>query len=331
MDEMSARHHDQASGYASWWAAETVARRRSPRTRTWRIVVALPTLLFACLIYSWLTLPDVRALRSVNPERTAFMDLRRTEARREGMAVREARRWMPYSRIAPSLKQAVLVAEDAAFWSHDGVDYGELRASLVRTLREGVLPRGASTVTQQLAKNLYLSPSRSPYRKLVELLITRRLEAELSKTRILELYLNVVEWGDGIWGADAAARAHFGRPASDLSSSQSALLAGALINARVYSPTAPNRRLLARQRIILNRMSRPAGPSLPARVEEIEDEEEGDGAVSGSVAAADEAAEVQAQPPASEVGGLDERFAEPVSSPPPADGSSGGDVPPAGP
>jgi monofunctional biosynthetic peptidoglycan transglycosylase len=217
------------------------------------------SVLFACAAYSWVTLPDVRALTAGQPDRTAFMDLRAGEARAAGTPVRENRRWLSYTRISPSLKRAVLVAEDSAFWDHDGVDYGELRASLETSLEQGTAMRGASTLTQQLAKNLYLSPSRNPWRKVVELMITRRLEAELSKTRIFELYLNVVEWGDGLWGADAAARTYFGRSAAELTPAQAALMAGALINPRVYSPARPNGRLLARQRIILGRMGRGGG------------------------------------------------------------------------
>jgi len=159
------------------------------------------------------------------------------------------------------LVRAVLVAEDAAFFSHDGVDYDELRISMEKNWERWEFLRGASTITQQLAKNLYLSPSRNPYRKVRELMITRRLEAELSKTRILELYLNLIEWGDGIWGAEAAAQRYFGVSASDLSAEQAALLAGAIINPRVYSPAHPNKRLLQRQQIILGRMGRKDAPA----------------------------------------------------------------------
>jgi monofunctional biosynthetic peptidoglycan transglycosylase len=129
------------------------------------------------------------------------------------------------------------------------------RASLQRNIDRGEFSRGASTITQQLAKNLYLSPSRNPYRKLTEWMIARRLEAELSKQRILELYLNLIEWGDGIWGVEAASQRYFGISASELSVEQSALLAGAIINPRVYSPARPNGRLLRRQQIILARMA----------------------------------------------------------------------------
>jgi monofunctional biosynthetic peptidoglycan transglycosylase len=189
------------------------------------------------------------------------MRLRAGEAAREGRDPRVSRRWLSYSRISPALKRAVLVTEDAAFFDHEGIDLAEIRASIALNLARGAAIRGGSTITQQLAKNLYLSPSRNPYRKVVELMIARRLEAELSKARILELYLNLIEWGDGIWGADAAARAYFGRPASDLTREQAALLAGAIINPRIYSPARPNARLLRRQQIVLARMGGVSPPT----------------------------------------------------------------------
>jgi monofunctional biosynthetic peptidoglycan transglycosylase len=127
--------------------------------------------------------------------------------------------------------------------------------------------RGASTITQQLAKNLYLSPSRNPLRKLRELIIARRLEADLEKARIFELYLNLIEWGDGIYGIEAAAHEYFGTTAAALGPSESALLAGAIINPRVLTPARPTSRLLRRQRIILSRMGRVAAPSEAVRDE----------------------------------------------------------------
>ncbi|MEO7191206.1 MAG: monofunctional biosynthetic peptidoglycan transglycosylase [Vicinamibacterales bacterium] len=233
-------------------------------TRVGRIIGVGAVVLFGCLVYSWLTLPDVRSLRTLNPATTAFMQLREKEAAAAGRAPRVVHRWLPYGRISPELKKAVLVAEDAAFWDHDGVDFAELQASARVNWAKGQWLRGGSTITQQLAKNLYLSPSKNPYRKVVELLITRRLEADLSKTRIFELYLNSIEWGDGIWGAEAAAETYFGRAASDLTASQAALLAGAIINPRLYSPAHPKARLLRRQRIILARMGSPARSPGPA-------------------------------------------------------------------
>ena len=182
------------------------------------------------------------------------MKLREAEAKREGRKLRHLHQWVRYSRISKNLQRAVLVAEDSRFFEHEGVDLEELRKSIEINMEKGAAIRGASTITQQLAKNLYLSPSRNPLRKLRELIIARRLEAALQKARILEIYLNVIEWGDGIWGAEAAARQYFGVSASSLSREQSALLAGAIINPRVLNPARPTRRLVARQRIILGRM-----------------------------------------------------------------------------
>ena len=210
---------------------------------------------FAVLAYTWLTLPDVRPLRTSDPKETAFMRLRATEAAREGRKLRQVQRWVNYDQIAPSLTRAVRLAEDAGFWQHEGLDYEEMRAAVQISWNKFTIVRGASTITQQLAKNLYLSPSRNPLRKIAEIFIARRLEAELPKARIFEIYLNVIEWGDGIWGAEAAARTYFGVSASQLSDEQSALLAGAIINPRIYSPAHPNARLLRRQQIILRRMS----------------------------------------------------------------------------
>ncbi|MCC7009889.1 MAG: monofunctional biosynthetic peptidoglycan transglycosylase [Acidobacteria bacterium] len=210
---------------------------------------------FACLTYLWIQLPDVRTLRNANPTSTAFMRLREAEAgRSKGRTPQPAFRWVPYRQIAPALARAVVVAEDGRFWSHDGVDFDELRIAVEDAWARGAELRGASTITQQLAKNLYLSPSRHPLRKAAELMIARRLEAELSKTRILEIYLNVIEWGDGIWGAEAASRAYFGVPAAALTVEQAALLAAAIINPRIYSPAHPNARLRRRQQTVLARM-----------------------------------------------------------------------------
>src|SRR5262245_8592385 len=153
-----------------------------------------------------------------------------------------------------NLRRAVLAAEDSAFFEHEGIDIAEIKKSIQTSLVKGESLRGASTITQQLAKNLYLSPSRDPMRKIKELMITWRLETALSKARILEIYLNVIEWGDLVWGAEAAARTYFGVSASELSREQAALLAGAIINPRVYSPANPRGRLLRRQQIILARM-----------------------------------------------------------------------------
>lgn len=229
-----------------------------------RWALAVPAALFVYLAYVYVTLPDVRVLARTNASTTAFMDLRVHEARLDGRELKPRQKWVPYNQISPYLRRAVLVAEDSAFFDHEGIDLEQIRASLETNWEEGRFVRGASTITQQLAKNLYLSPSRNPVRKLRELLITRRLEAELSKRRILEIYLNVIEWGDGIFGAEAASRVYFGKPASALTPSEAALLAGAIINPRELSPAHPSKRLSRRQQIVLRRMRIRAEEPVPA-------------------------------------------------------------------
>jgi len=222
--------------------------------RIWRLILAVFAVAFGCAAYMYLTLPDVRPLRAANPPSTAFMELRAQQARDRGEQPRRVQRWVRYARISYHLKDAVRVAEDSLFWQHDGVDYQQIKESMEVNLERMEFARGASTITQQLAKNLYLSPSKNPVRKLRELLIARRLEAELTKQRILEIYLNVIEWGDGVYGAEAAARRYFGKSAAELTAQESALLASAIINPRVLDPGHPSARLRRRQQMILGRM-----------------------------------------------------------------------------
>src|SRR5687767_12665084 len=236
-----------------------------------RGLAAAAAVAFAVMAYVYLTLPDVRVLAGTNPTSTAFMRLRQAEAERDGRKLRHRHQWVRYSRISKNLQRAVLVAEDSRFFEHEGVDLEEIKKSIEINMERGGAIRGASTITQQLAKNLYLSPSRDPLRKVKELIITRRLEAALPKARILEIYLNVVEWGDGIWGAEAASRQYFGVSAASLTPAQAALLAGALINPIRYSPARPPTRLLRRQQIILARMGSvepPVPPPSPAPIPE---------------------------------------------------------------
>jgi monofunctional glycosyltransferase len=245
-----------------------LANRSTFRGLPWKkIVLTAPAAVFVYLSYLYLSVPDVRVLATGNPPTTAFIELRGREARANGKTPRRVQRWVRYERISNNLRRAVLVAEDSAFWEHDGVDMEQLRESIEQNIEKGKALRGGSTITQQLAKNLYLSPSRNPIRKLRELLISRKLEASLSKRRILELYLNVIEWGDGIYGAEAAARRYFGTSAAGLSAEQAALLAAAIINPRVHNPARPTARLRRRQQIILRRMGAvtppPESPATP--------------------------------------------------------------------
>jgi monofunctional glycosyltransferase len=199
---------------------------------------------------------DVRSLARGVPGRTALMRQREREAAATGARYRERRVWTPYERISPHLRRAVLIAEDDAFFSHDGLDWNEIRESARKDLRTMKLARGGSTITQQLAKNLWLGTARTPLRKFEEVLLAVRLERELGKRRIFELYLNVIEWGDGVYGCEAAARRWFGTSASALDARQSVRLAAVIINPRRYSPIEPPRRIERRIRMIASRMRR---------------------------------------------------------------------------
>lgn len=206
--------------------------------------------------YEWITFPDVTELATKPPATTAFMEQRKAELRAAGKSDAIDYRWVSYGRISPYLRRGVLVAEDDAFYEHGGVDVKALQEAIRKDWARKKATHGGSTITQQLAKNLYLSPSRNPLRKIKEYFIARSLESHLTKKRILELYLNVVEMGERIYGAEAAAQAYFHTSAASLSPSQAALLAGCLPNPRIMNPGAPNKRLRARQRMVLSRMRR---------------------------------------------------------------------------
>ena len=202
----------------------------------------------------YLTLPDVRPLAREWPKTTAFMERRKADLARRGESAKLEWTPVPLARISPRLVRAVIVAEDARFWSHDGVDWEAVREAAERDWEEKELGHGASTITQQLAKNLFLSPSRSPLRKLREWAIARRLEDALSKKRILELYLNVIELGRRTYGAEAASRRYFGKPASDLTDLEAATLAAISPSPRIFDPVRHAQRVERRARRILRRM-----------------------------------------------------------------------------
>ena len=229
-----------------------------------RALLAICAVGVGAAAFIYITLPDVRPLRTSNPESTAFIELRAREAHARGEQPKRVQRWIDYSRISPNLKRAVLVTEDSRFWTHEGIDFDELKESMEVNIERMEFARGGSTITQQLAKNLYLSPSKDPIRKVREFLIARQLEAELSKQRILELYLNVIEWGDGIYGAEAAARTYFHKSAADLSAPESALLAAAITNPHIFSPAHPSARLLRRQQMVMRRMGAVTPPPVVA-------------------------------------------------------------------
>jgi monofunctional biosynthetic peptidoglycan transglycosylase len=221
-----------------------------------RILLLALLLLAVWLVWEVVTFPDVAALAKEPPATTAFMEQRKKQLRAAGKDDTLERRWVPYGRISPYLRRAVLVAEDNSFYEHEGVDVQGMKEALEKDWKKRKITHGGSTITQQLAKNLYLSPSRNPLRKVREYFIARSLEKHLTKKRILEIYLNSVEMGERVYGAEAAARHYFGKSAAALSTSEAALLAGCLPNPRVMNPGKPNKRLRARQRMILSRMKR---------------------------------------------------------------------------
>jgi monofunctional biosynthetic peptidoglycan transglycosylase len=199
---------------------------------------------------------DVRGLAQRAPGRTAMMREREREAREQRRYYQESWHWVPLERVSATLRRAVLVAEDDKFFTHDGLDWDEIRLSAQKNLRAHKIVRGGSTITQQLAKNLWLGSSRTPWRKFEELILAVRLERALTKRRILELYLNTIEWGDGIYGIDAAARYWFGVGAGALDANQSIRLASVIINPRVFSPVTPSERIQNRIQMIAQRLRR---------------------------------------------------------------------------
>jgi monofunctional glycosyltransferase len=234
-----------------------MAKNASRRKRRWPrilLLVFLAVALYAA--YETITYPDVTILAHENPKTTAWMEMRDRQAREKGRKPRRYQAWQPLGSISGNLKNSVLIAEDAAFFQHDGLDYGEIREAIKINLEKLEFARGASTITQQLAKNLYLSPSKNPVRKLKELLLTLSLERNLPKKRIFEIYLNVIEWGDGVYGAEAAARTYYGKSCSDLSDSEAAALAAVIINPIHYSPLRPGKRIRNRIAMIQARMEK---------------------------------------------------------------------------
>lgn len=211
--------------------------RATRRRRAWRWVAGtLGAGIAAWVAYQARTWPDVAALAGRNPESTAFIERYRARQRAAGRSDAVRWQWAGDRQISPHLKRAVVAAEDMEFFFHHGFSTAELKKALTDAWRKLEAPRGASTITQQLVKNLWLSPSRDPLRKLKEALLTRQLERHLTKRRILELYLNVVEFGRGIYGAEAAARYYFGKPASDLTEREAAELAASLPRPATWYP-----------------------------------------------------------------------------------------------
>jgi monofunctional glycosyltransferase len=226
--------------------------------RPWlRVGAAILALVLLGGLLFWLTLPDVTWLKKENPRETAMMRFRAAQDRQKGRRARRAWRRVPLARISPYLIQAVLIAEDDKFFEHEGFDWASMRQAMEKNIKKKRVRGGGSTITQQLAKNLFLSPEQSIWRKLREAAIAMALENELSKKRILELYLNLIEWGDNIYGAEAAAHIYFQCPAASLTLSQAIRLASVLPNPHRFSALGnSNARMNRKRKIIARRMLR---------------------------------------------------------------------------
>ena len=191
---------------------------------------------------------------SFNPGSTRFMDIRLAELREKNPQAQLQQQWLPYERISPHLKRALIASEDAKFVDHEGFDWDGMQKALEKNQKKGKPVAGGSTISQQLAKNLFLSPNKSYLRKAEEAIITLMLENLWSKRRIFEVYLNVIEWGNGVFGAEAAARHYYGSSAAQLGPEQAARLAGMVPNPRYYDRNRNAPGLAKKTAIILGRM-----------------------------------------------------------------------------
>ena len=206
-------------------------------------------------ILRYFIMPDVSTLKLNNPIPTAFMEYREAQWADENREMKIDQRWVGIKSISPNLIKAVLIGEDDGFYKHDGFDVKGMENALERSIKNGTLA-GGSTISQQLSKNLYLSPSKNPVRKIKEAIITYRIEHTISKRRILEIYLNVAEWGDGIFGIEAAARHYYGKSAKNLSAQEAAHLASILPNPIKYNPSGDQKYVKYRSAIIYKIMMR---------------------------------------------------------------------------
>ena len=227
-------------------------RRLLPRALS--VAAALAATAAAVVAYLWATLPDPSPLARQNPRTTALMEQRREEARAARRPFRIRQEWVGIDGISRSLVDAVVLSEDARFFGHEGFDWEAIREAAEADLKEGRFARGASTITQQLAKNLYLGTEKKLSRKVKEAILSAKLERTLSKRRILAVYLNVAEWGEGVFGVEAGARHHLGVSAAALSPAQAAVLASMLPAPRRVDLARPSGWLRGRARRLLDRM-----------------------------------------------------------------------------
>ena len=220
----------------------------------WKIILIL-LVLGALDIGRYCIYPNISALKNERPIPTAFMEYREEQWASENRDMHLTQKWVSMNQISPNIIKAVLIGEDDGFWKHDGFDVKGMENAIERSIKKKTLA-GGSTISQQLSKNLYLSPSKNPVRKIKEAIITWRIEKTLSKRRILEIYLNVAEWGDGIFGIEAAARHYYHKSAKNLTAREASCLAAVLPNPIRYNPTGNQKYVKNRSRIIYKTMQR---------------------------------------------------------------------------
>lgn len=241
------------------------------------ILIVLFLSLSLVAIYLYITFPNISLLLNKNPQRTSIMEIRRIDAGKKGKVHLPYLYWVPMGQISPYLKYAVIEAEDSSFYQHHGFDWNAIRDAIAVDWEKGEFKRGGSTISQQLAKNLYLSPSKNPIRKIREALITAAIERKLKKDRILELYLNTIEWGNGVYGAEAAARHYFNKSAQDLTTSEASWLAAIIPSPRFFDRHRNSNYIKKRQAIIAKRVEKRYNhlpvPEAPKEAPDEEDED----------------------------------------------------------
>lgn len=208
-------------------------------------------LIAAVFVLLWITSPDIKYLANENPKETEMMRYRKSLLAEKGKKVKRQWRWVRISGISKYLIQAVLIAEDDKFYHHEGFDWAQVRSAMEKNIEKKRFAVGGSTITQQLAKNLFLKPTKNPIRKIREAVIAYKIEQELKKKRILELYLNVVEWGNEIYGAGAAAQVYFKKSASELTPAEAIRLASVLPNPRKFKVLSNSQKGINKKRKIL--------------------------------------------------------------------------------
>lgn len=219
------------------------------KTILYAAIIIIAAVIAGSLLF-YLLMPGASEFKTQNPKKTSMMAYRERVWKAKGKKKIISHAWVPMADVSPYLAKAVIIAEDDKFWKHAGFDYSGMKEAMEKNLKSGKFRAGGSTISQQLAKNLYLTPEKSFFRKVKEAVITWKMERTLSKRRILELYLNAAEWGDGIFGAEAAANAYFGKRASELTPMEAARLAVALPSPKWLNPAGDQPYVTGRAEII---------------------------------------------------------------------------------